>query len=183
MSMINEYQVVFERCVEFVRDEFAKIRTGRAHVSLVENIEVEAYGTMTPMNQLASISVPEPRTIAIAPWDKSILGSIERALQSSDIGVTPQNDGQVIRVVLPALTEESRKELAKTVNKKAEDGRIRVRNVREDAMRAIDKSVDADEISEDEKFQQRDHIQKMVDEYNEKIEKLREEKEKEVMTV
>jgi len=181
--MTSEYQSVFEKVLESVREEFAKIRTGRAHVSLVENIEVEAYGTMTPINQLASLSVPEPRTLAISPWDKSVIGPIEKALQVGDIGVTPQNDGVIIRVVLPALTEESRKELVKTVSKKAEDGRIRVRNIREDAMRAIDKATEADEISEDEKFRQRDQIQKLVDEYNKKIDEMKEEKEKEVMTV
>lgn len=173
----------FEKIMEFLRSEFSKIRTGRAHTSLVENIEVEAYGTITPINQLASISVPEPRTIAVAPWDKNVLGAVEKAIQQSDIGVNPLNDGEMIRVVLPSLTEESRKELVKVVNSKTEEARIRVRNTREEAMKNYEKQEDAGEISEDERFQKKEILQKLVDEYNEKIEESRKEKEQEVMKV
>lgn len=181
--MDGEYKQAFEKVMDFLRFEFSKIRTGRAHTSLVENIEVEAYGAMTPLNQLASISVPEPRTIAIAPWDKSVLIPMEKALQQSDIGVNPVNDGDIIRIILPSLTEESRRELVKRVNGKAEEARIRVRNVREETLKSYEKQENSGEISEDEKFQKKEMLQKSVDVYNEKIELLRKEKEQEVMTV
>jgi len=181
--MSNEYTQEFEKVLVFLRDEFGKIRTGRAHVSLVEMFEVEAYGVNTPLNQLASLSVPEPRTIAIAPWDKHVLGSIEKAIRSSDMNVSPVNDGEMIRIVLPALTEDSRKELVKGVNKKAEEARIRVRTLREDILRDVDKAKESGEMSEDDIFRKRQEVQKIVESYNEKIEGMRQEKEKEVMTV
>ncbi len=167
----------------FLKDEFSKIRTGRAHSSLVESIGVEVYGSMTPINQIASISIPEPRTLAISPWDKHLLNDIEKALRKSDIGVTPLNDGATIRIILPSLTEESRKDLVKIVHKKSEEARIRMRNVREHFVKNIEKSQESGEISEDEKFKQRQIIQKSVDECNANIEALRLEKEKEVMTL
>lgn len=181
--MEKDFKQQAEEVLAFLRGEFAKIRTGRAHSALVEGLLVEAYGMKSPMNQLASISVPEPRTIAIAPWDKSILGEVEKAIRESDIGVTPANDGETVRVNLPALTEESRKDIVKMVGKKTEEARIRLRGAREDAIRAVDKAESAGEISEDEKFRRRADVQKAVDEYNEKIESMRKEKERDIMAV
>ena len=181
--MSNEYTREFEKVLVFLRDEFGKIRTGRAHVSLVEMLEVEAYGVNTPLNQLASLSVPEPRTIAITPWDKHVLGSIEKAIRSSDMNISPVNDGEMIRIILPALTEESRKELVKGVNKKSEEARIRVRTLREDILQEVDRAKESGEMSEDDIFRKRQEVQKVVESYNEKIESMRQEKEKEVMTV
>ena len=173
----------FESVIAFAHEEFAKVRTGRASTSLVDTIRVEAYGAVTPLNQLATISIPEPRTLSITPWDKYILGSIEKALRASDVGITPLNDGNCIRLILPILTEETRKELVKKINAKAEEARIRVRTIRENYLRSVDASEESGEISEDEKFAYKKDIQKYVDEYNQKIETIRGEKEKEIMTV
>jgi ribosome recycling factor len=180
---IAVFQEQTESVIGFLHGEFSKIRTGRAHSALVEGLLVDAYGSKTPINQLATISVPEPRTIAIAPWDKSVLGAIEKSIRESDLGISPINDGQIIRVVLPTLTEESRKDIVKLVGKKAEEARIRLRNAREEMLRFIEKAEETGEISEDEKFRRRDAVQKIVDNQNKVIESLREEKEKEVMTV
>ncbi|QQS61312.1 MAG: ribosome recycling factor [Candidatus Moraniibacteriota bacterium] len=181
--MNNDFLKECEGVIVFAREEFAKIRTGRANASLVQDLRVDAYGSLTPLNQLATISVPEPRTIAISPWDKQVLASIEKAVRNSDVGITPLNDGNTIRLILPTLNEETRKDLVKKVNVKAEEARIRVRTIRENYLRGVDSKEESGEISEDEKFSQRKDIQKYVDEYNQKIESIRSEKEKEVMTV
>lgn len=182
-NLINNKKTDLDKALEYLRDELSKLRTGRANPSLVESISVDYYGTKTPIKQLASINVPEARLIAINPWDKSALASIESSIRSSDLGFNPVNDGQIIRINIPALTEERRKDLVKVLNQKAEEARITVRNIREETWKEIQNREESGTISEDEKFRGKDMLQKVIDEYNEKIEKIREVKEREIMTV
>jgi ribosome recycling factor len=161
----------------------ATIRTGIASPSLLDRIQVECYGALTPINQLANISVPEPRMLAIQPWDKSAIAAIEKAIMKSDLGITPTSDGTVIRLVMPQLTQENRKELVKRVKKKGEDAKVSVRNIRRDGndeLKALEKSK---EITEDESKGAQDDIQKMTDKYIAEVDKVIDNKEKEIMTV
>jgi ribosome recycling factor len=180
---IREKEEQFEGAVLHFSDEAAKIRSGRANPGLVENLLVDYYGQKTPLKQIANISIPEARQILIQAWDKGALVQIEAAIRDSDLGLNPANDGQNVRITLPALTEDRRKELVKQLNQKAEEARIAVRNVREDVWKDIQDLEKAGSIGEDDKFQGKEELQKTVDRYNEKIEGLREKKEKEIMTV
>ncbi len=182
-SVIENQRKNFSEAVEYFHLEAGKIRTGRANPSLLENITVDYYGTKTLLKQMASINAPEPRTLIIQPWDKGSLVNIEAAVRESGLGFNPVNDGQVVRVNIPPLTEERRKEMAKVLNQKAEEGRIAIRGVREDAWKKIQDLAEEGTISEDEKFAAKDALQKVVDEYNKKIEEIKEKKEKEIMTV
>lgn len=173
----------FEATLEHFSQEAAKLRTGRANPGLVENLLVDYYGTRSPLKQIASISVPEPRQIMVQPWDKGSLVFIETAIRESDLGLTPGNDGQVIRIVLPMLTEERRKELVKSLGARAEEGRIAIRSIREAAWKEIQDSEREGGISEDDKFAGKDDLQKVVDEYNQKLEAIRKKKEDEILTV
>lgn len=173
----------FEAAVEHFAEEAAKIRTGRANPGLVENLVVDYYGTRTPLRQIASINIPEARQILIQPWDKGSLAFIESAIRESDLGLNPGNDGQNIRITLPALTEERRKDLVKTLNHRAEEGRISIRTIREEIWKEIQDMEKNGDIGEDDKFAGKDELQKAVDEYNEKIEAIREKKEEEILTV
>jgi ribosome recycling factor len=169
--------------IEATKKEFQAVRTGRANPNLLDRVVVEYYGTPTPLNQVASISSPEPRTLLIQPWDKSSLSAIEKAIQKADLGLNPVNDGTVVRLPIPQLTEERRKELVKVVKKEAEDKRIIIRNLRRDAnekMKALEK---AEHVSEDESKKGLDDIQKLTDKYIAEIDKLLEQKEKEIMEV
>lgn len=181
--MIEAKQEAFEKAVSHFEGELAKLRTGRAHPGLVEGLSVDYYNTATPVKQIASVTVPEARQILISPWDKGALTQIEAAIRESDLGLNPVNDGSVIRVTLPALTEERRKELVKVLNGKAEEARIAIRAVREDIWKDIQEAEKAGNMGEDEKFRGKDELQKVVDEYNSKLETLREKKEQEIMTV
>ncbi|MBM7608389.1 ribosome recycling factor [Lysinibacillus composti] len=163
--------------------ELASIRAGRASASLLDRISVDYYGAPTPINQLAGVSVPEARLLVIAPYDKSILGEIEKAIMKSDIGITPTNDGTVIRLTIPALTEERRKELVKVVKKEAEEAKVAVRNVRRDANDDLKKLEKNGEITEDDLRGFSDDIQKITDENIAKIDELAKEKEKEILSV
>ena len=168
---------------EALRRELAAIRTGRASTELVEHIVVEYYGTETPLNQIASVTVAEARVLAIQPWDKGAMAAVEKAIQMSDIGITPNNDGSIIRLTLPLLTEERRKELVRLVRKKVEDGRVEVRNIRRDILeqlRAMGKDKD---ISQDESKRAQEQLQKITDQYVGEMDALGVEKEKEVMEV
>jgi ribosome recycling factor len=173
----------FENAVMHFAEEAAKLRTGRANPALVEHIMVDYYGTKTPLMQIASISIPEARQILIQPWDKGAMQPIETAIRESDLGLNPGNDGQNIRVVLPALNEERRRDLVKALGARAEEARIAVRTVREDIWKDIQDMEKEGVIGEDDKFQGKDMLQKVVDEYNAKIESLKEKKEEEIMTV
>lgn len=164
-------------------EEAGTLRTGRANPAIVEGLLVEYYNAKTPLKQMASISIPEPRQIVISPWDKGAMTQIEAAVRESDLGINPVNDGSVIRITLPALTEERRRELVKTLNSRAEEARISIRGAREEAWKEIQEAEKEGLIGEDDKFRGKDDLQKVVDEYNAKLETFREKKEGEIMTV
>lgn len=163
--------------------ELDTVRTGRARPALVETLKVDYYGAATPLNQLATINAPEPRMITIQPWDKTQLGTIEKAIQKSDLGLNPTNDGNIIRLLIPALTEDRRKELVKVVHKKTEDGRVAVRNVRRDCLEALRKLQHDKEISDDEERRAQDRLQKLTDKYIAEIDKHGHAKEQELLEV
>lgn len=185
--MLNE---VFEdakdrmqKAVTTLDKEFKKLRTGRASVALVDGIRVEYYGTPTPLNQLATLTVPEPRTIMIQPWDQSCIGEVEKAIMKSELGLTPMNDGKVIRIHVPPLTEERRRELVKLVKKMAEEAKVAVRNIRRDANEIIKDLKKEKEISEDEQFKGQEEVQKITDDFIKKIDELSAAKEKEILEI
>ena len=163
--------------------ELASIRAGRANASLLDRISVDYYGAPTPINQLAGVSIPEARLLVITPYDKSILGEIEKAIMKSDIGITPTNDGNVIRLTIPALTEDRRKELVKVVKKEAEEAKVAVRNVRRDANDDLKKLEKNGEITEDDLRGYVDDIQKLTDEFIAKVDEAAKEKEQEILSV
>ena len=171
------------KCVSALEGEYLTMRTGRASAALFDKIKVDYYGTETPLNQVASISSPEARLIVIQPWDKSVLGAIEKAIQKSELGLNPSNDGKLIRCAFPPLTEERRKELAKSAKALAENARVAVRNVRRDAMEELKKLQKAGDISEDEHKDGEGRIQKMTDSNIDRIAKAAEAKEKEIMEI
>lgn len=173
----------FEAAVTHLMEECHKIRTGRANPGIVENLLVDYYGTKTPLKQIANISIPEARQIMIQPWDKGALAAIETAIRESDLGLNPGNDGLGIRLVLPQLTEDTRRDLVKVLNMRAEEARIAIRNVREELWKEIQDLEKSGDISEDDKFTGKDNLQKVVDEYNQRIEDIRKKKEGEIMTV
>lgn len=182
-ELIDEKAASFESAVEHFASEAAKIRTGRANPGLVEGLMVDYYGVKTPLKQIASINIPEARQILIQPWDKGGLTFIESAIRDSDLGLNPSNDGQNIRITLPALTEDRRKDLVKTLNHRVEEGRIVIRTIREEVWKEIQELEHSGDISEDDKFQGKDELQKVVDEYNQKLEVIRKKKEEEILTV
>jgi ribosome recycling factor len=172
-----------QAAVDALTREFAGLRTGRANAALLDAVRVEAYGNLTPINQLASVSVPDPRTIVIQPWDASQMKEIEKGIARSDLGLTPSNDGKVIRLSLPTLTEDRRKQLAKTVGKFAEDARVAIRNARREANDKLKALAKDKKVSEDEERRGHDQIQKTTDRFVAKVEDLAKKKEHEVMTV
>ncbi|MEK5079681.1 ribosome recycling factor [Solibacillus sp. FSL W7-1436] len=182
-QVLNQAKEKMTKSINAFSRELASIRAGVANASLLDRITVDYYGSPTPINQMAGISVPEARLLVIQPYDKSILGEIEKAIMRSDIGITPTNDGNVIRLAVPALTEERRKELVKQVKKEAEDAKVAVRNVRRDANDDLKKLEKNGEITEDELRGFNDDIQKLTDNSIVKIEELVKEKEKEILTV
>lgn len=182
-ELIQAGREKFEQAVEHFSEEAAKIRSGRANPALLEGILVDYYGTRTPIKQIANVTIPEARQILIQPWDKGVMQPIETAIRESDLGLNPGNDGNVIRITLPALTEERRREFVKALNARAEESRISIRATREEIWKDIQDLEKAGDISEDDKFAGKDELQKIVDEYNAKIEELREKKEKDILTV
>jgi ribosome recycling factor len=171
------------RAVEAMQRDFNSIRTGRASTSLVERLHVEYYGTETPLNQLASISVPEPHQIVIQPWDRGVLGAIEKAIQRSDIGLVPNVDGTVVRLNIPPLTEERRKELVRVVHKRMEDARVEIRNLRRDAADSLKKEEREGEVGSDESHRQLDTLQRTTDRFVTEVDRLGKVKEDEVLEV
>nr|WP_238456387.1 ribosome recycling factor [Desulfotruncus arcticus] len=171
------------KTVEVLTKEFATMRAGRATPSLLEKIMVQYYGTPTPINQLANISAPEARLLVVQPWDKTVLPDLEKAILKSDLGITPASDGNVIRLAIPQLTQERRTELVKVIKKKAEEGRVAVRNIRRDANDTLKSQQKNGEISEDEQRRLQDEVQKLTDKYIKEIDGLLAAKEKEIMTV
>lgn len=179
----KEARTRMDGAVQALEDDLAGIRTGRAHPALVEKLPVEYYGVLTPLVQLATISVPEPRSLLIRPFDASSLRSIERSILTSDLGLTPNNDGKVIRLNLPPLTEERRRDLVKIVKNRVEEARVAVRNVRRDSIRDLREFEQEKLISEDELKRGEDELQKITDEYIEKINEIGDRKEKEILEV
>lgn len=179
---LKVYDEKMQKAVDFLESDFATIRAGRANPHVLDKIKVDYYGTPTPIQQVGNVTVPEPRMIQIAPWEKTLIKEIEKAIMTSDVGITPSNDGAVIRLVFPELTEERRKELVKDIKKKGEDNKVVVRNVRRDGNDAF-KKLAKEDVSEDEIKKLEDELQKMTDKYIKLIEKIVEEKSKEIMTV
>ena len=177
------YQEKMEKSHASLMSEYGAIRAGRANPHVLDNIKVDYYGTPSAIQQVANVSVPEARLIQIQPWDASLLKEIEKAINMSDLGINPTNDGKVIRLVFPELTEERRKELAKDVKKRAEDAKVAIRNIRRDANDALKKAAKAEDISEDIVSQLEDEVQKLTDQFIKKIDATMEEKSKEIMTV
>lgn len=172
-----------DKAITALKKELATLRAGRASSSLLDKVIVEYYGSMTPVNQLANINTPDPRTLLIQPWDKSSVGAIEKAIQKSELGLTPSNDGSVIRINIPALTEERRHELVKLVKKHGEEAKVAIRNVRRDANDEIKKKEKSAEISEDESRRFQEEIQKRTDHFVAEVDKVLASKEKEVLEV
>jgi ribosome recycling factor len=172
-----------EKALEALRRDLATVRTGRASPGLVEHLKVDYYGAATPLNQLATISTPDARLITIQPWDRGSIGAIEKAILKSDIGLNPSNDGTLIRLAIPQLTEERRHEIAKQVRKRAEDGRIAVRNIRRDCHEAIRRLEHDHEISQDDLHRAETELQKLTDDHIKEIDKVGHEKEEEVLAV
>lgn len=182
-DIIKDVDQRMKKAVGAVNHEFTTVRTGRASGSILEKVTVEYYGTPTPLLQIAGVSAPEPQTLVISPYDKSAIGAIEKAIQSSDLGLNPSNDGNIIRVPFPPLTEERRKELVKLCRQYAEEGRVAVRNIRRDANDHLKKSEKEHEISQDDLKRAEDEVQKFTDKYVHEIDELLKRKEAEVMEV
>ena len=183
MSNISVYEDKMKKSLQNFNQELDTIRAGRANPHMLDKITVEYYGADTPLNQVANITIPEARMIVIQPWDSNTLKSIEKAIQASDLGINPANDGKVLRLNLPPLTEERRKILTKDVKKKSEDAKIAIRNIRREAMDTFKKAQKNNEITEDELNINENKIQKLTDKYVSEIDKLTDEKNKEIMTV
>jgi len=180
---LKQAEVKMEKSIDALNAEFATIRAGRANPGILNKVTVDYYGTPTPVNQIASVSVPEPKSIIIQPWDASILNEIEKAILKSDIGINPANDGKIIRLSIPPLTEERRKALVKDIHKMAENSKVAVRNIRRDFMDKLKTMKKNSEITEDEQKDGEDQLQKITDKYIKVIDNTLKEKEQEIMTV
>ncbi|MCR5342978.1 MULTISPECIES: ribosome recycling factor [unclassified Butyrivibrio] len=179
---VKPYEEKMTKAFDFLASELASIRAGRANPHVLDKLKVDYYGTPTPLQQVGNVSIPEARMIQIAPWDKSLIKDIEKAILASDIGITPSNDGSVIRLIFPELTEERRKQLAKDIKKKGEDAKVAVRNIRRDGNDSF-KKLKGTDVSEDEIAELEEDLQKMTDKFVKKIDEAVEEKSKEIMTV
>lgn len=172
-----------DKALESLERDFRKLRTGRASVSLVDGIRVDYYGTATPLNQLATLTIPDPRTIMIQPWDTSVIGEVEKAILKSELGLTPMNDGKIIRINIPPLTTERRRELVKLVKKMSEEAKVAVRNIRRDANEMIKDLKKEKEISEDDQFRAQEETQKITDDLIKRIDTVYAAKEKEILEI
>ena len=181
-AVIKEVEAKMQGALDVLGREFAGVRTGRASTGLLEGIRVDYYGTPTPVPQVASLSVPDPKTLLIQPWDASLLPAIEKAIMKSDLGLTPANDGKVIRLVMPPLNEERRKQLAKAVGKLAEDARVAIRNIRHDANKKLKTMEKEKKISEDDGRRGQDQTQKITDKFIQRVDELLKKKEQEILT-
>lgn len=180
---LKVYDEKMEKAIDFLVSDYAGIRAGRANPHVLDKIRVDYYGTPTPLQSVGNITVPEPRMIQIAPWEKSMIKEIEKAIMTSDLGINPNNDGSVIRLIFPELTEERRKELVKDIKKKGEEAKVAIRNIRRDGNDALKKLGKSSEVSEDEVKDLEDKLQKVTDKYIKDVDKLIEDKSKEIMTV
>ncbi len=179
----KDFKGRMQKSIEALKGELNRVRTGRASIALLDGIKVDYYGTPTPLNQVATLAVPESRLITIQPWDTSILGDIEKAILKSELGLVPTNDGKVIRISIPQLTEERRKELVKLVKRLGENAKIAIRNIRRDANDFVKKKEKEKEISQDEMKKNQEEIQKLTDDFIAEIDKMIESKEKEIMEI
>ena len=182
-DFVKDAEIRMQKTIEAVKGDFASVRAGRANASVLDRIQVEYYGTPTPLNQVASISSPDPRQLVIQPWDGSLLRAIEKSILTSELGINPQNDGKVIRLTFPQLTEERRKDLTKQVRKYAESGKVAIRNIRRDAMDKVKAAKKKSEITEDDAKDYEKKLQDVTDKYIKKVDELCAEKEKELMSV
>ena len=183
MAELKEFERKMERTLEVLASDFGTIRAGRANAQVLDRITVEYYGQPSPINQVGTVSSPDPRTLVIQPWDGSLLKAIEKAIQTSDLGINPQNDGRVIRLVFPQLTEERRKDLIKQVRKYAEDAKVAVRNIRRDAVDTVKKAQKKGEMTEDDQKKAEKDIQELTDKYIKKIDEMCAKKDKELMEI
>ncbi len=182
-EILKDAERRMEKSVEAIREELAKIRTGKASPSMLEPVHVEAYGSSMPLNQVATISTPDPRLIVVQPWDKSLIGAIEKAILKADLGLNPSNDGQVVRVPIPPLNEERRQEYVRICRKITEDGRVAIRNVRRDANEHIKKLEKNHEMSEDDAHRLLDEVQQLTDRYIKQLDEIMKHKEAEILEV
>ena len=180
-EILSELRQKMEKTVEALRKDLNRIRTGRASVALLDGIKVNAYETLMPLDQVSSISIPESRLITIKPWDQSVIGEIEKSILKSELGLTPMNDGKLIRISIPPLTEERRKELAKMAKKMAEEAKISIRNHRREANEMFKELKNEKDISEDEMYKSQDQTQKVTDDFTKKTDEITSEKEKEIV--
>lgn len=183
MPTLAETRAQMEKAVDATRREFASVRTGKATPGLLDTVRVDAYGGKLPLNQVGTVAAPEPRLLVVQPWDKSLITEIEKAIRSADLGLNPANDGNVIRVPVPALTEERRRDMARLLHKLAEEGRVAVRHARQEANKEIKRRQQSHEIGEDEAHRLTDEVQKLTDEYTGRLDHLLASKEQEVMEV
>lgn len=182
-EIVAKSEETMRKSMGFLKEDLAGIRAGKANPKLVDKIQVSYYGTMTPLNQVANISVPEPRSIIIQPWDSSLVKEIEKAILASDLGINPSNDGKLIRLVIPVLTEERRKDLLKVVKKETENAKIAVRNIRRDAIDDLKKLEKSSELTKDDLKKAEEDMQKLTDKYIKYVEDIYKDKEKEILEV
>jgi len=180
MSEYQEYESKMQKSISVLEGQFNSVRAGRANAAVLDQIAIDYYGTPTPIQQVGTIGSPDPRTLTITPWDAGVLGEIEKAIQNSDLGINPQNDGKMIRLSFPQLTEERRKELAKQVKKYGEDCKVAIRNIRRDAVELYKKQQKASEITEDDLKDSEKDLQKLTDKYTKEVDDLTAKKEKEL---
>ena len=180
-SIYQETKDSMSKSIDALKNEFNKVRTGRASLTILDGIRVDYYGTLTPLNQMATLAVPESRLITIQPWDVSVIKEVEKAILKSDLGITPSNDGKIIRISIPPLTEERRKELVKVINKMSEDHKIAIRNIRRDSNELLKGLKKDGDISEDDAFKAQDQVQKITDENIKLIDDINKDKEKEIL--
>jgi ribosome recycling factor len=183
MPTQREARSHMDAAIEALRREFATVRTGKASPALLDTVRVEAYGSQVPLNQVATVSAPEPRLLVVQPWDRGMLGPVEKGIQTADLGLNPSNDGKIIRVPIPALTEERRREYVKVLHRMAEEGRVSVRHARKEANDQIKRRQKDGELSEDDARREQDEIQKLTDRYIQQLDEMLRHKEAEVMEV
>ena len=182
-EILKDYDVKMQKTVDVVVSDFASVRAGRANASVLDKIQVDYYGVPTPINQMAAISVAEARILTIQPWDASTLHAIEKAIQTSDLGINPQNDGRVLRLIFPPLTEDHRKELVKTVGKTAEEAKVAIRSIRRDCIEKLKAMKKGSEITEDDLKDGENELQKITDKFTKEIDSIAQAKEKEIMEI
>ncbi len=182
-DIIKDADTKMHKAVEHVRNELVRIRTGKATTALLDGVKVDYYGTLTPLNQVGNLSTPDIHTITVQVWDKEAVQAVEKAIQNSNLGLNPMSDGQLVRIPIPALNEERRKELVKLIKKHAEEGKIAVRNIRRDSMEHLKKAEKAEHVSEDERKHGENEVQKLTDKHTKEVDILVQQKEKEIMEV